>query len=49
MAAPTHDDAVLLLKLCELSSTPAQERAWKFVFSDDFIDMSLERRRQWGL
>ena len=38
MNAPTHEDAMVLLKLYELGGTPDQGKAWEFVFSDDFID-----------
>jgi hypothetical protein len=38
MSAPTHDDAMVLLKLYDLAATADQARAWQFVFSDDFVD-----------
>lgn len=38
MSAPRHEDAILLLRLYELGETPAQEKAWQFVFSNEFID-----------
>ncbi len=38
MSAPTHEDAMVLLKLYEIGSTPDQGKAWTFVQSEEFID-----------
>jgi hypothetical protein len=38
MSAPTHQDATVLLKLYEFGGDPHLQEAWKFIFSDDFID-----------
>jgi hypothetical protein len=38
MSAPTHEDAMVLLKLYELGNNPVHGKAWDFVFSDDFVD-----------
>jgi hypothetical protein len=38
MSAPTHEDAMVLLKLYEIGSTPDQGKAWNFVHSEEFIN-----------
>jgi len=38
MSAPAHEDAIVLLKLYELSGTAELARAWKFVYSDEFVN-----------
>jgi hypothetical protein len=38
MSAPTHEDAVVLLKLYELSGSEGLAKAVRFVFSDDFVN-----------
>lgn len=38
MSAPTHEDAMVLLKLYEIGVSPDQGKAWDFVFSNEFID-----------
>ena len=38
MSAPTHEDAIVLLKLFELSGTPDMVKAGRFVYSGDFIN-----------
>jgi len=38
MSAPTHNDAIVLLKLYELSGTAELARAWKFIYSDEFVN-----------
>jgi len=38
MSAPTHEDAMVLLKLYEFGGDPHLQKAWDFIFSDAFID-----------
>ena len=38
MSPPTHEDAMVLLKLYELSSNEDLVEAWSFVYSDDFVN-----------
>jgi hypothetical protein len=38
MSAPSHEDAVILLKMYELGSTAEQSQAWRFIFGPDFIE-----------
>jgi len=46
MSAPTHDDAKILLKLYELSGSAEQAKAWRFVFSDDFVNDYAEFQKK---
>ena len=38
MSAPTHEDAMVLLKLYEIGIAPDQGKAWDFVRSEEFTD-----------
>jgi hypothetical protein len=38
MTKPTHEDAIVLLKLYEFSGDPTLAKAWNFIFSEEFIE-----------
>jgi hypothetical protein len=38
VSTPSHEDAVILLKMYELGSTAEQSQAWRFIFGADFIE-----------
>jgi hypothetical protein len=38
MSAPTHEDAMILLKLYEFGGDPHLSKSWNFVFSDHWVN-----------